>query len=85
MFFLQAFTGFLVNKQQSPFQSRVPPFITEVVSGSRAAFPLGFGTTVPRLAGTIQTNNFYVRELLRKRDFANTVIMGKCLLCWRLF
>ncbi|KAH9407233.1 putative ubiquinone biosynthesis monooxygenase [Tyrophagus putrescentiae] len=72
----KAFTGFLVNKQQSPFQSRVPPFITEVVSGSRAAFPLGFGTTVPRLAGTIQTNNFYVRELLRKRDFANTVIMG---------
>lgn len=65
-----------MNKQ-TPLHARIPPFITDVVPGSRAPFPLGFGTTVPRLVGTIQTGSFYVRDLLKKRDFANTVIMGR--------
>lgn len=32
---------------------------------------------MPRLVGTVETGNFYVRDLLKKRDFANTVIMGR--------
>lgn len=74
-FYLQSFTGFLVPKQ-SPFQSRIPPIVTDVVSGSRAPFPLGFGTTVPKLVGNIKTSNYLVRHLQQSRDFANTAIIG---------
>ena len=74
--FSQSFPGIL-QANQTPFHTRIPPIVNSIVAGSRASFPLGFGTTVPKLVGSIETTNFLVRDLQRKSGFANTVIMGK--------
>ncbi|KAJ6220596.1 hypothetical protein RDWZM_006408 [Blomia tropicalis] len=68
------------NKIQSQpsnlFQHQTPPIVNATIAGSRAAFPLGFGTTAPRLVGTIQARNFMNRDIARSQNFLNTVIMG---------
>ena len=61
----------------SQYHARIPPIIQEVLPGSRAAFPLGFGTTVPRLIGSIKTDSSYITRAEQNRfNYANTVIMG---------
>nr|XP_046914517.1 ubiquinone biosynthesis monooxygenase COQ6, mitochondrial-like [Dermatophagoides farinae] len=57
-------------------QIRSPATIRSIVTGSRAAFPLGFGTTIPFMVGTIQAKVPLLQALINKDKRVNTAIIG---------
>ncbi|KAF7491654.1 Ubiquinone biosynthesis monooxygenase COQ6 [Sarcoptes scabiei] len=66
----------LTSVTQGNAQIRYPPTIRSLVSGSRASYPLGFGTTVPFLVGNIQAKTALLQTLVNKERRVNTAIIG---------
>lgn len=56
--------------------SSQPPIIKSIVPGSRAAFPLGFGTTIPFLVGSIQSKTPLIQAITKRDNRVNTAIIG---------
>ncbi|XP_075680789.1 ubiquinone biosynthesis protein COQ6, mitochondrial [Dermatophagoides pteronyssinus] len=67
---------FNVRQLYGNAQIRSPPTIRSMVAGSRAAFPLGFGTTIPFMVGTIQAKVPLLQALVNKDKRVNTAIIG---------
>ncbi|OTF69553.1 hypothetical protein BLA29_007208 [Euroglyphus maynei] len=67
---------FNVRQLYGNTQIRSPPTIRSVAAGSRAAFPLGFGTTIPFMVGTIQAKVPLLQALVNKDKRVNTAIIG---------
>lgn len=70
-------SAFNLKQLYNIIQIKSPPTIESIVSGSRASFPLGFGTTVPFMVGTIEPKVPLMKALISKDKRVNTAIIGK--------
>lgn len=59
------------------YGARSHPQILSMVPGSKAAFPLGFGTTLPHLVGTIKSGTPLLQTILNRDNLMDTAIIGK--------
>lgn len=63
------------------YGTRMHPQILSIVPGSKAAFPLGFGTTLPHLVGTIKSGTPLLQTILNRDNLMDTAIIGKLFVC----